>query len=153
MFGHNNRVPDARLQLLRTLPIFAEVSDEQLGAFDAQLDETTIKAGETLMTEGRTGREAVLIVDGTAEVLRGDTVIAHLGHGDIVGEMALLEDHARSATVRAVTDLTVLVMNPLQFQSLLNDAHTSEWIAGQVDRRAHRAGEDPVPTPTQTGAP
>lgn len=138
MFGHRTGVPNARLDLLRSLPIFAKASDEQLAQFDAQLYETTVPAGQTVITEGQSGREAFIIVDGTAEILHDGTVIATAGRGDILGEIALIENSERSATVRAVTELTVLAMSPSQFSTLMNDSTTAEWINAQISERQRK---------------
>jgi len=144
MFGnkdHHNAVPESRLRFLRSLPIFATLTDEQLAAIDTQMDETFLAAGQIAMAEGRSAREAIIIVEGEAEVLRGDTLIGHVGPGDLVGEMALIEDSERSATVRAISPMHILVFNPPQFAALLKEPAMAQWITAQMSRRLRQTND------------
>lgn len=135
MFGHGKQIPAERLEMLRSLPIFANVSDDELRTFDSQLEETTVAAGQTIIVEGKTGREAFIILEGEAEVIKNGAVVADVRHGDLLGEMALLDDVTRTASVRAVTPLRILVMNPLQFASLFREPHVAQWVEEQIARR------------------
>ena len=68
-----------------------------------------LRAGETLVAQGDEGDELFLLFDGVLEVERDGEVIAEVGPGAILGEMALLEGGARTATLRAATDCRVAV--------------------------------------------
>lgn len=168
MLGHHHSgIPTSRLQFLRSLPIFEMLDDDALAHIDSQLDETTIPAGHTAIMEGKSGREAFIIVEGEAVVMQGDRVLGKAGPGTLLGEMALLDDDARSASVRALTDLRVLVMNPPQFIALFNEPRAALWIATQISRRLRTSNEAvnaaiasgaggtelPVATETSTAAP
>ena len=95
---------------------------EELGLVDSLADEVRIGAGRDLAKQGELGREFVLITDGTAAVIRDEVEIGNLGPGDYFGELALLDDQPRNATVRAVSDLTAQVLDRRAFQTLLDDS-------------------------------
>jgi CRP/FNR family cyclic AMP-dependent transcriptional regulator len=114
---------------LRQLPLFAQCSKSELEAIASQFTQIGLKAGTVLVREGDVGREFYVIVEGSAAVSVGGQIAAQLGAGDFVGEMALLNHAPRSATVVALTDLTVYVSNPREFSALLDIAPT---VAAQV---------------------
>lgn len=78
-----------------------------------------LNEGSPLTREGQPGNEALVLVSGTADVVRDDEVIAQLTAGDIIGEMALLAGAPRSATVVTTSSVSALVMTPREFNSLL----------------------------------
>jgi CRP/FNR family transcriptional regulator, cyclic AMP receptor protein len=128
-------VPLRRLELLRGLPLFADLPDDLLAVVDAHLSDMTVEAGATLMIENTPGREAFIIADGLADVLVDGEVVAVAGPGALVGEMSLLDNRPRSATVVAKTPLRILVMEPRQFAALFEDPRTAQWIAASLSRR------------------
>jgi pSer/pThr/pTyr-binding forkhead associated (FHA) protein len=81
------------------------------------------KAGDTIMEEGTKGTSAYVILSGTAKVFKrtksDEIVIATLSNGQVFGEMGLIEDRPRSATVKAFSDLKVRIINREQFNELL----------------------------------
>lgn len=83
-------------------------------------DELSVPAGRQLCEQGEVGREAFVIVAGTAEVRRNGRKVATLGAGDSFGELALLDHGPRTATVTAATDLTVLVIGAREFAALVD---------------------------------
>jgi CRP-like cAMP-binding protein len=88
-----------------------------LGAFDEQ----SFNAGHRVTLEGFRGREFYLITQGTAAVSIGDRRVAELGPGDFFGEVAVLGDGLRSATVTAATPLRCLVLSDDGLERLLVD--------------------------------
>ncbi len=134
---------EERLDLLRSLSIFAHYGDADLEAVDALLCDRDLAPGAVVMSEGQPGREAFIVVSGTAEIRVGGEVIAYASAGDMVGEMALLDAHPRSATVVALTPMTILVMDPGEFATLLSDPRTAMWIATSLSNRL-RDVEHPV---------
>jgi len=78
-----------------------------------------IAAGTTLTVEGTSGRQALVMVDGTASVLRDGEKVATISSGELIGEIALLSGEPRTATVVADTDATVYALSPRDFTSLL----------------------------------
>lgn len=80
-----------------------------------------VDAGVALINEDTFGREFLVILDGSVEVSRDGFVVATLGSGDIVGEIALLENTRRTATVVAKTDAQVLAFNRREFVTVLDE--------------------------------
>jgi CRP/FNR family cyclic AMP-dependent transcriptional regulator len=103
---------------LRQLPVFAALSKRALALADSLLTPVQFDSGDVLCLEGHLGRQAFIIVSGTAKVSRGDQVLATVGPGDIVGELALLGDGHRTASVTALEPLRAMVMTAQEFTSL-----------------------------------
>lgn len=98
-----------------------------------------IPSGKRFVTENTFGREALIIIDGTARVVHEDedglTIeIASAGRGDIVGEAALVSGNRRNATVIAETDLKAIVFNVREFRSLLDQ---SPRLSSEVEQLIH----------------
>jgi CRP/FNR family cyclic AMP-dependent transcriptional regulator len=103
---------------LKSVPFFSGMSKSELAAIAQQTDEVDVPAGEVLAREGDFGGEFFMIDSGTAEVTRGGEVLAELGAGDFFGEMALLEEDRRTATVTAKTPMSLIVMTRANFRAL-----------------------------------
>jgi len=88
----------------------------ELSRFGTHVD---VPAGTELTTEGTLGQQALIVVAGTAVVLRGGEEIATIGAGEIIGEIALLSGEPRTATVRTETDATLYALSPRDFASML----------------------------------
>jgi CRP/FNR family cyclic AMP-dependent transcriptional regulator len=84
-------------------------------------DEVVLPAGRTLCQQGTGGREAFVIIDGTASVEINGTHVASVGPGACVGELALLDHGLRTATVVAETDLTALVIGVREFSAIIDE--------------------------------
>ena len=114
-----SRQPD-KIEALGRVPLFADLDKKQLTFLAGQASELNLKVGAVLAEEGVLGREAMVILSGSAEVTRGGRKVAELGQGDVVGEMSLINHAPRTATVTASSDCTVLVMNSREFSSVLD---------------------------------
>jgi len=79
-----------------------------------------VKAGTPLVDQGQQGREAFIVVDGSASVKRNGRKITTLGPGAVVGELSLLDRGPRTATVTADTDMTVLVIDQRNFAGVID---------------------------------
>jgi CRP-like cAMP-binding protein len=79
--------------------------------------------GEIVMKQGSGGEELFIVLEGKVEVLRGDSVIAILEQGAHVGEMALVRNQPRSATVRSKGDSELMVIRRRDFFELLRNEH------------------------------
>ena len=91
------------LDYLASVPLFSACSKKELQAVSKRTDEVTIPAGKTLCEQGTIGREAFVIVKGTAEVRRNKKKVATIGPGTCVGELSLLDHKPRTASVIANT--------------------------------------------------
>ena len=103
---------------LRDVPFFSKLSKRELAHVAQNIDEVEVDAGKVLAREGDFGHEFFVILDGTAEVLRDGSPIAELGPDEFFGEMALLEEERRVATVRAISDMRILVMTRQSFREI-----------------------------------
>ena len=101
----------ASLSHLRNIPLFSSCSSKDLERIAKAADETTVKAGRLIIDQGQTGREAYIILSGTAVVRRSGKKVATLGAGAIVGELSLLDHGPRTASVTAETDCDLLVIS------------------------------------------
>lgn len=109
---------------LAVLPLFSACSGRDLQLLARAADEVTVSAGTQLTTQGGVGREAFVILEGSAEVTKDGVTAAHLGPGDHFGELALLDGGPRTATVTTTTDSTVLVLSKPAFNAVLDEIPT-----------------------------
>jgi CRP-like cAMP-binding protein len=105
---------------LRNLPLFGGCSDKDLEHVARLTTATSLPAGAVLCREGYTGQEAFIVIDGEASVTIDGEVVGSVGRGDVIGEMAVLENEPRVATVTAVTPLEVYVLSAREFLSLVS---------------------------------
>lgn len=112
------------IERLRSVPLFSACTDEELKVISSSTTEVHARAGDVLAREGRIGREFVVIVEGTAKVSVADREVAVLGPGDFFGEIALLDNGPRTATVIAETDLVADVSSQQEFAKLMEGAPT-----------------------------
>lgn len=113
------RPSDAKLDLLGNVPLFAHLTRRQLRQVASLLDVTEVEAGRVLTREGDRALEFFVLVAGAARVERHDRVVARLGAGDVFGEMALVDEVRRSATVVADEPCRLLVGERRVFARLL----------------------------------
>jgi len=109
---------------LAGLPLFSACSGRDLQRLAAAADELDVAAGTELTTQGAVGREAFVIIGGSAGVTKDGRAAAELGPGDHFGEMALLDGGPRTATVTALTDMSVLVLSKPAFNAVLDEIPT-----------------------------
>jgi CRP/FNR family transcriptional regulator, cyclic AMP receptor protein len=108
-----------RVDLLASVWLFEHCSRRELDALQRVATAVDVPAGKVLATQGETGREFFVIVEGKAEVKRGRTVVGVLGPGSFFGEMSLLERKPRAATVTTVESSTLLVLTAQEFDSVV----------------------------------
>jgi len=112
---------DKKIELLSQVPLFRACTDKELKRIAAIAETVQIGEGEVLTKEGAPGREFYVIAEGKASVtLRGDE-LAELGSGDFFGEMALLDESPRAATVTAITPMQAYVVASQDFTTLIED--------------------------------
>jgi CRP-like cAMP-binding protein len=103
---------------LKDVPFFSSMSEQDLAAVAQQTDAISAAAGTVLAYEGDLGDEFFLIESGTAEVTRDGEPVAKLGAGDFFGEIALIREERRTATVTATSPMVLIVMTGSSFRSL-----------------------------------
>ena len=125
-----------RFETLRAIPLFYRCSNKELSLVDSLVAEGRAAAGEVMIREGSPGRESFIVLTGEAAVTIGGRRVATLGAGDFFGEMALLgERRQRVATVTAITPMTLLVIDPRQFSTLLRiEGVATAMLREVVDR-------------------
>jgi CRP/FNR family transcriptional regulator, cyclic AMP receptor protein len=127
------------IEYLATVPLFSALTRRELEQVSQASEQIDARAGDELVTEGRIGREFFLILSGRAVVRRHQRKVAELGPGQWFGELALIDNEPRSATVQAVTDMKLLVLGQGEFAGLLD---TLPGIAAKLlTGMAHRLRE------------
>jgi CRP-like cAMP-binding protein len=111
----------SHLDHLASVSLFSACSKKELQAVARASDEVDLPAGKVLCEQGTIGREAFIIVAGTADVRRNGKKVADVGPGACIGELALLDHGPRTATVTATTDLTVLVIGAREFAAIVDE--------------------------------
>jgi CRP-like cAMP-binding protein len=112
---------NAKVELMRRVPLFAQCSQRELGEIASLADELSLPAGRKLAAEGAIGHEFVVLVEGAAEVKRGGRVVNRLAAGDFLGEIALVTGRKRTATVTTTEPSRLLVLTAPAFRTLLRD--------------------------------
>jgi len=106
---------------LSQIPLFTACSARDLQKIARAVDEVDVDREREIVTQGSTGREAFVIVEGEAAVRRNGRRIATLGPGDHFGELALLDGGPRTATVIATSPMKLLVLGQREFTGLLDE--------------------------------
>lgn len=125
---------------LSRIPLLSGCSARDLDHLARSTDEVRVPRGSLLTRQGDIGREAFVILAGTATVERDGTAIAEL----VVGELALLDGGTRSATVVATTDVDALVLTRPAFTAALDEIPTLAHRLLVTLARRLRAAEDPT---------
>lgn len=116
------------VELLRQIPLFSKIDQTKLKLLAFTSERITFSKGDTVCRQGEIGQSAHIILSGDAAVVistdQGDIEVAKLGKGDVVGEIAILCDVPRTATVRAEEELVTLEISKEPFFKLLNEFPT-----------------------------
>jgi CRP-like cAMP-binding protein len=113
---------DAKAKMLAGVPLFAGLSKKQLSQVASIADELDFKAGKQLIREGGAGREFFILLEGSAEVTRGGKKLATRTAGDFFGEVALVCDRPRVATVTTLEPSVALVVTESNFRKLVKQS-------------------------------
>lgn len=130
---------DTKLEALQGAPLFAGLSRKELSHIAQVTEDLDVPEGKALCREGDTGQEFFLIVEGEAEVTQNGNHVATRRAGDFVGEIALVEETKRTATVTATTPLRVLALARQDFRSVI--AENPEVERKVLRALAHRLVE------------
>jgi CRP-like cAMP-binding protein len=108
-----------KIELLQRVPLFSDCSKRELQEISLVADEVDLPKGFQLTEEGASGQELVLIVEGAADVIRRGRKINSVAGGDFVGEIALVSDVPRTATVRTTEPTQAIVVSRRDFRALM----------------------------------
>ena len=115
----------SHLDLLRNVPLFSGLPEEDLERLCVGTEDVRLPAGELLFSEGDEGDRAFVVLNGQIEIVKaaagGEVLLAVQTEG-VVGEMALLEDAPRNASVRARSDATLLAIPKARLDELLESS-------------------------------
>ncbi|HLG09509.1 MAG TPA: cyclic nucleotide-binding domain-containing protein [Gaiellaceae bacterium] len=124
--------PREQVELLRRVPIFAPLAAPALERLAKALVEARVEGGAAVFEEGDQGDRFYVIADGRAAVETRDGRIRTLGPGDFFGEVALLRDVPRTATVRAITPLCLGALDRETFVATVTGHPASAEAAGSI---------------------
>jgi CRP/FNR family cyclic AMP-dependent transcriptional regulator len=130
----------APVEALRQVPLFANLDEKDLDQLARQMHERRFPEGAEVTTEGATGAGFFVIAEGNAEVTIGGEHRATLGAGDYFGEVALIDDGVRSASIMAATDLLCYGLTPWEFRPFVEDHPQVAWaLLEALARRSRQA--------------
>ena len=129
---------------LGKVPLFASLDKKHLKQISGLVTQIDVSEGKDLTREGEHGNEFIIILEGTAEVKVGGKVVATRGPGDYFGEIALISNRPRTATVTATSPMKIEVIGRREFQTMLHDnpGVATELLAIAADRLAENEGAD-----------
>jgi serine/threonine protein phosphatase PrpC len=109
----------ARLAILAPMPLFTHCTERELRIVAQATNPRTFPAGAVLFEEGQPGNEVFLVISGLVDVVKGGKVIAQLGPGSTLGEMAMLDEPVRSAMARTLDQTELMVITRQSFFAML----------------------------------
>jgi CRP/FNR family transcriptional regulator, cyclic AMP receptor protein len=140
LFSQNTKV-----QALKGAPLFDGLSRKDLTQLARVSEDLEVEPGKVLCKEGETGQEFFVIVDGKVKVTRKGRRVATRSGGHFVGEIALLEDVPRTATVTAETPVRLFVLTRKDFRHLLDEHPGVERkVLRALARRLAEMSRDPT---------
>jgi CRP/FNR family cyclic AMP-dependent transcriptional regulator len=110
------------MELIRRAPLFARCSRAEMKEIVKLADEIDLREGKEMTREGSPGREFFVLLEGTADVKKNSRKVNTLGPGDFFGEIALVSQAPRTATVIATSPVRALVITDRSFRRLLDDS-------------------------------
>ncbi len=144
LFSH-----DMKVERLRRAPLFQDLSRDELKELAKASDDLDVEEGKILCREGEPAQEFFVIIEGEVEVTRQGKRVGMLSDGDFFGEIALLEDIPRTATVRATTPLRFFVLTRRAFWSMIEHMPDVERkVLRALAKRVLATSDDPTLTDT-----
>jgi CRP-like cAMP-binding protein len=125
-----------KVDLIAKVPLFEQCSKRELEEVASIADEIDLDEGKALMREGDPGREFFVVLEGTADVMQDGEKINSVGPGDFFGEIALISQGPRTATVTTTSPVRALVVTERSFKRLVEKSPEIERkvLAAAVDR-------------------
>ncbi|HEV2723774.1 MAG TPA: cyclic nucleotide-binding domain-containing protein [Thermoleophilaceae bacterium] len=136
---------DTKVEALKRIPLFEGLSRKELVELARVTEDVEVPEGKVLCREGEIGQEFFVIIEGEAEVTRRGKHLATDSKGDFFGEISLLENSPRVATVRAKTPLRFFVLTGQDFRSLLDrNPSVERKVLHALARRVLELSNDPA---------
>lgn len=120
-------MPEATVNLLKHVSLFSGLGNRELASIATLLRERTFPAGSQVVTEGQGGAGFFIVESGTAHVTVGGKDVGTLGPGDHFGEIALIADTPRTATITAETDFHCYGLTVWEFRPLVASNAEVAW--------------------------
>ena len=128
---------------LTNVALFADLSGGHRRVIAELASRVEVPAGKTLTVQGEDGRDFMIVLEGDVEVRANDKLIATLGPGSYFGEIALLDDRPRTATLTALTPMVVEVIGRSGFALALAEVPgLADELRGAMARRLDELGDD-----------
>lgn len=131
----------APIEAIRKVPLFLALEERDLEQLARQMHERRFREGAEVTTEGATGAGFFVITEGNADVTVGGEHRATLGPGDHFGEIALIDDGVRSASIVAATDLLCYGLTPWEFRPFVEEHPEVAWALLQTLARRTREAQ------------
>ena len=139
LFSH-----DSKADALKRAPLFEGLSRSELQDLAKVTEDLEVEAGKVLCREGESASEFFVIVDGDVEVTKGGRRLSTLSGGDFFGEIALIEDVPRTATVTATSPLRFFVLTRQAFRGLIGrQPEVERKVLRALAKRLLPAADDP----------
>jgi CRP/FNR family transcriptional regulator, cyclic AMP receptor protein len=136
---------NAKVEALKRAPLFEGLSRKEFVELARVSEDLEVPPGKVLCKEGEIGREFFVIVDGEVEVTRNGKRVATRAGGDFFGEIALIEETRRTATVTAKTPVRFFVLTRSDFRRLVNENRNVEGkVLRALARRVVELSGDPT---------
>jgi CRP/FNR family cyclic AMP-dependent transcriptional regulator len=132
-------VAEGAVDLLQRVPLFSDLDRKELERIAASMKERTFTAGDTVTAEGSSGVGFFVIESGNAKVTVGGQDRRTLGPGDYFGEVALLNESARTATITADSDLKCYGLTSWEFRPLVETQPSIAWKLLQAMSKTYQA--------------
>ena len=135
---------DPKIELLKTIPLFGRCGSGDLERVAQLVDEVDIPDGKVIMRQGETGTEMFIVASGTARAERDGRHLTDFGPGGVFGEMSIIAEGPRTATVTAVEPMTAFVVGHREFHTLMDTypefkMRVLEGLAAKVRRLEEHA--------------
>jgi CRP/FNR family cyclic AMP-dependent transcriptional regulator len=132
-------VAEGAVELLQRVPLFSDLDRKELERIAASMKERTFSEGDTVTAEGSSGVGFFIIESGNAKVTVGGEDRRRLGPGDYFGEVALLNESARTATITAESELKCYGLTSWEFRPLVETQPSIAWKLLQAMSKTYQA--------------
>ena len=126
------------IEILKNIPFFTELSDEDLSQIAEKVQMEYLPAEHVIFNEGDEGDKMFIIKRGEVQVVRENAVLANLKNNAFFGEMALVSDEPRNATIKTVSEIELLTIAKEDFKKLLEtNSSIASMVSYEVVKRAN----------------